>query len=527
MALEQPVTLPGSERKAPPGRVIGDVDPADIIKVTIYLRRKGSAPPVEARATKRAPIAHHQFAELHGADPGDIAKVEKFAHNAGLTIVESSATKRRVVLSGTAEQMMKTFGANLKCYQAEGHRSFRARTGTLTIPADLQPIIIAVLGLDARPVAKPHFRAKPRAQAAANGTFTPPQVAQLYNFPTNLTGAGQTIAIIELGGGYSTSDLSTYFQQLGIQEPNITAVSVDNGTNSPGGQADGEVMLDIEVAGSIAPGANIAVYFTPNTDQGFVDAITDAAQDTTRKPSVISISWGGPEDSWTAQSQTAMNAALQDAATLGVTVTVAAGDNGSDDGVGDGNLHVDFPASSPYALACGGTTLVASGSSISSEVVWNETANQEGATGGGVSNVFPLPSYQTNAGVPAQPQTGNVGRGVPDVAGDADPSTGYQILYDGQNAIVGGTSAVAPLWAALIALINQQAGKPVGFINPTLYAGQEAGFNDITSGNNDDANLGYYSAQAGWDPCTGLGSPNGNAILQLLTSGTSASSAKA
>jgi kumamolisin len=184
-------------------------------------------------------------------------------------------------------------------------------------------------------------------------------------------------------------------------------------------------MLDIEVAGSIAPGANIAVYFAPNTDQGFIDAITDAVHDTARKASVVSISWGGAEDSWTQQSQTAMNAAFQDAATLGVTVTVASGDNGSTDGVGDGSLHVDFPASSPYVLACGGTTLKGSDGAISSEVVWNEIANNEGATGGGVSNAFALPAYQSSAGVPVQPKTGFVGRGVPDVAGDADPITGY------------------------------------------------------------------------------------------------------
>jgi kumamolisin len=354
------------------------------------------------------------------------------------------------------------------------------------------------------------------------GSFSPPEVASLYQFPTNATGAGQTIAIIELGGGYSTNDLQTYFTGLGISPPSVTAVSVDGGKNSPGSEADGEVMLDIEVAGSIAPGAKLAVYFAPNTDQGFIDAITDAVHDTTRKPSVISISWGGPEDSWTAQSQTAMNAALQDAASLGVTVTVACGDNGSTDGAGDGKLHVDFPASSPYALACGGTTLQGSGNKISSEVVWNEISNQEGATGGGVSTVFPLPSYQSSAGVPAQPQTNFAGRGVPDVSGDADPSTGYQVIVDGQQTVIGGTSAVAPLWAALVALLNQQLGTSLGFLNPKLYPlGGSAAFNDITSGNNDDSGLGYYKAKAGWDACTGLGSPNGTALLRALTSSNS------
>jgi kumamolisin len=189
-------------------------------------------------------------------------------------------------------------------------------------------------------------------------------------------------------------------------------------------------------------------------------------------------------------------------------------------------LHVDFPASSSYALACGGTTLQANGSQITSEVVWNEIANNEGATGGGVSNFFALPSYQQNAGVPAQPETSFMGRGSPDVSGNADPETGYQVVVDGQNIIVGGTSAVAPLWAGLIALLNQQLGTSVGLLQPKLYSLGETDVNDITEGNNDDSGLGYYSAAVGWDPCTGLGSPNGTAILNALTA-TAGSSAKA
>jgi kumamolisin len=471
-------------------------------------------------------LSHAEHESKHGGDPSDITLVEQFAHNFGLSIVEASAAKRRVVLTGTAGQMQTAFGAELVCYKAEATgRTYRGRTGTLSIPTALKGVVVSILGLDMRPVAKPHFRRQ--AAAAPAGTFTPPEVAALYNFPTGVTGKGQTIAIIELGGGYQTTDLDTYFKGLKLKTPSVTAVSVDGGKNTPGGDADGEVLLDIEVAGSIANDASIAVYFAPNTDQGFVDAIINAVHDTTRKPSVISISWGGPEDSWSAQSQSAMNSALQDAATLGVTVTVASGDNGSTDGAGDGKLHVDFPASSPYALACGGTTLQGSGTAISSETVWNETASNEGATGGGVSNAFALPSYQASAGVPKQPQTNFAGRGVPDVAGNADPVTGYQVRVDGQDTVVGGTSAVAPLWAALVALLNQQLGSAVGFLNPKLYSAAQSSFHDITTGNNDDSNLGYYRAQAGWDPCTGLGTPNGAALLQTLSSPASSGTQRA
>jgi kumamolisin len=224
---------------------------------------------------------------------------------------------------------------------------------------------------------------------------------------------------------------------------------------------------------------------------------------------VISISWGGPESSWTQQAMTAMDAACQSAAALGITITAAAGDDGATDG-GKGN-NVDFPASGPHALACGGTKLDANGATIVSEVVWNELANKEGATGGGVSNVFALPSWQVNAHVPAS-STATGGRGVPDVAGDSDPATGYQIRVDGQTFVIGGTSAVAPLWAGLVAVANQQLGTKVGYLQPAIYAAKAASaFNDITLGNN-----GAFKAGPGWDACTGLGTPITNKLIPLL-----------
>jgi kumamolisin len=284
------------------------------------------------------------------------------------------------------------------------------------------------------------------------------------------------------------------------------------------------------------------VYFAPNNgDQGFVDAISDAAQ-ASPAPIAISISWGQSEDSWTAQGLSAMNQAMSDAAALGITVCAAAGDNGSTDGVTDGQQHVDFPASSPYALGCGGTKLLADPSTgaVSSEVVWNELASSEGAGGGGVSDQFALPSWQAGAGVPARAGgsssggsspggsssggsssgggsgSGAGGRGVPDVAGNADPTTGYNIYSGGQAQVVGGTSAVAPLWSALVARLAQATGKRFGLLQPLLYAGvtpgaDVPGLRDITSGNN-----GAYSAGPGWDACTGLGVPDGTALLTRL-----------
>jgi kumamolisin len=354
--------------------------------------------------------------------------------------------------------------------------------------------------------------------AASTTSYDPNVVAQTYDYPAG-DGTGQCIGLIELGGGFQLDDLSNYFSSLNITPPQVISVSVDGGTNSPTtpDSADGEVMLDIEVAGSIAPAAKIVVYFAPNTDQGFLDAITTAIHDSTNQPSVISISWGGPESAWTTQAFTNFDDAFQAAAAIGVTVCVASGDNGSSDGVNDGKNHVDFPASDPFVLGCGGTTLQTSNDQIVSETVWNDLPNG-GATGGGVSDVFPLPTWQDGFDVPAPTVQGG-GRGVPDVSGDADPNTGYNILVDGDSIIEGGTSAVAPLWAALVARINQQmgkqqSGKTIGFLNPLIYAQavEASGFHDITQGSN-----GAFTAAVGWDPCTGLGTPDGVPLEAALT----------
>jgi kumamolisin len=385
------------------------------------------------------------------------------------------------------------------------------------LPSELNGIVEGVFGLDNRPQAKPHFRSRgPQGNVhwrSATNSFDPTQLASLYNFPEG-SGKGECIALIELGGGYRGADLSTYFFQLHTAGPTVTAVSVDHGKNHATGDPngpDGEVMLDIEVAGAIAPDAKIVVYFAPNTDAGFLDAITTAIHDTQNQPSVISISWGGPESSWAEQATTAFDQAFQAAAAMGITVCCAAGDNGSSDGMNDGSDHVDFPASSPYALACGGTTLEVSKREIANEVVWNDGA-KGGASGGGVSSFFSLPPWQE--GFTASTTSGQKvklsKRGVPDVSGDADPATGYDVRVDGSDTVIGGTSAVAPLWAGLIARINQAKGNPCGYINPQLYKNPQV-LRDITQGNNGD-----FKASAGWDACTGLGSPDGSKVAGAL-----------
>jgi len=522
------VQLPGSERAplaiATPA---GPLDTSERAELTLVLRRRADIPAeiVEGPTV----LTRDELAERYGADPADVDLVRQTLTSLGLEVIAVHPATRRIKVAGTVGELSRAFGVTLQLVRSTspgGHVvTHRYREGPVYVPAALAGIVLAVLGLDTRPQFRAHFR--PRAAAAQGTSYAPNQVADIYQFPAGTTGTGQTIAVIELGGGFSTSDLDTYFGGLGIPVPSISAVGVDGASNAPGSDptgADVEVALDIDVIGAAAPGATQVVYFAPNNgDQGFVDAISEAAQ-ASPAPIAISISWGQSEDSWTAQGRSAMDAAMADAAALGITVCAASGDNGSGDAVTDGQAHVDFPASSPHALGCGGTKLLADPSTgtISSEVVWNETASKEGAGGGGVSDQFPLPSWQANAGVPPQAggssggTGGSSGRGVPDVAGNADPTTGYQIYSGGKAQVVGGTSAVAPLWAALVSRLAEATGQRFGLIQPALYAGvtpgaSGPGFHDITSGNN-----GTYPAGPGWDACSGLGSPDGTALLTRL-----------
>jgi kumamolisin len=523
------VPLPGSERQPAAGAQPGaELDESTQIEVTLVTRRREGLP--TQLVTGPETVSRDELAARHGTDPADLALIRDVLGRFGLTVTGADAGARRVTVAGPISAFSQAFGATLRRVSAPhpatkgGVAQHRQRVGGLHVPAELDGVVLAVLGLDDRPQASPQIRQAPGIQAEAAGptaptSYTPVQVAQAYNFPAGTDGTGHTIAIIELGGGFGTADLDTYFSGLGISTPSVTAVGVDGGTNQaeqdPQG-ADGEVLLDIEVAGAAAPGASQVVYFAPNSDRGFVDAITTAVH-ASPTPTVVSISWGQSEDSWTGQARAAMDQAFADAAALGVTVTAAAGDNGSGDRVPDGKAHADFPASSPHALACGGTSLrldPASGA-IVSETVWNDGAHG-GATGGGVSDMFALPSWQASAGVPDIAGTTKTGRGVPDVAGNADPRTGYQVRVDGQDTVVGGTSAVAPLWAALICRLAQATGQSFGLMQSLLYAGVTAGaaapgFRSIETGNN-----GAYQACLGWSACTGLGVPDGPALLARL-----------
>jgi kumamolisin len=556
------IAIRGSARKAAPNsRLLRKSDPEASIKVSIFARQNPSPRAdvlAKANAIKTQAIAHRsylssaEFDDVYGAAPADLSAIESFAEAQGLKIIEASVSKRRVLVEGKIADVERAFGTQLNEFDDPKLGRFRGRTGDLEVPASVLSVIASVEGLDTRPVGRPRrvrtrfsptVLAQGRATTLTNkwpGTFFPTELAGLYDFPAEYDGTGQNLAIFAFNGGdtpdprggYSAPALETYFETvLNGSTPTITDVVVQGPGNDPGpdspesnknGDATGEVMLDLCVAGSLLPKAHIFVYFTEFTTQGWTEAIQQAITDS-NQISVISISYGNPEDDpdglWTASSVTLVNQAFEAAASRGITVLVASGDDGSMDDSATG-AHADFPASSPWVLSVGGTSLKATQGAnpkIASEVVWNDLdmPRPAGAGGGGVSAIFPLPSYQNGAGVPpsANPPH-NIGRGVPDVAAVADPYTGVVVMRITGNELepIGGTSASAPLWASLIVRINQALGTQVGFLNPTLYASCARGvLNDITLGNN-----GAYVAKTGWDACTGFGSPDGNRLLHAL-----------
>jgi kumamolisin len=533
------VLLKGSRRYHRAGaEILGRADPHEWCEVTVKVRRKTQLPEPNT-TTGAAVLTLEQLANQHGADPADIADVERVLGGFGLTVVSKNPETCSVKLAGPAEAMERAFATHLFRATHEG-RDYRGRVGDLHIPAELDGKVTGVFGLDTRRMVgrrgSPHIAAAhPHPSPTARPWFLPQELATLYDFPAN-TGAGQTVALLEFGGQYVASDLATFARMTQMaQPPSVETVDVES--LSPADHQDpnatGEVMLDIEVVAGACPGAKQVVYFSNFTEQGWIDALDAAVHDTLCKPTVVSISWGlaEGEDIWTGQAMTAINDTLKAAAALGMPVCIASGDDGSDDQVGDGRAHVNFPAASPYALCVGGTMLPRRGATIT-EVTWKEgdglRKDRGGATGGGVSAVLARPAWQ-NVHVASVNPGAIDGRVVPDVSANAAGSTGYFMVVGGRPQVSGGTSAAAPLWAALIARVNvaraAAAKGKVGYLTPLLYqansntTGQPLGAvacKDITQGDNVSSAAGGYHAGIAYDAVTGWGSPQGNKLAQLL-----------
>jgi kumamolisin len=544
------VTLHNSKRLQPAGaRSKDDVRPDEIIRVTVVVRSISSAEERKKAITnlslqipsKRKYLAPKDFNKLHGARNEDLQLVKKFAEHSKLRVIESSKERRCVILSGTAQQLSDAFQVDNRTYTHEG-QVYRSYPDAIQIPASLKGIIEAVLGLEDRPLMSHHaFLAAAQHKIMAAGGVSARhtevrEVAEAYKFPTGANGKGQCIAIIELGGGFYESDIKKYFRTHKLHQPKISVVEIEGARNNPAdpkyvkqvlealGVEHGsdeldkskfshamwtiESTLDVQLAGSFANAANIVVYYAPNNAHGKYQAITAALSSKKYPTSVISCSWGAVEETLPGDVVSSLNHVFQDAALRGVTICFSSGDRG-ENLAPNGKPRVQFPASSPYVLSCGGTHWLKRERSIYEEV-WNESLpkNFVAQSGGGVSKIFEQPEWQSGIRL----QTRKSGRGVPDVAGKADIVTGYCMQVAGFDVTMGGTSAAAPMWAGLIARLNQELGCSIGYMNPFFYKSCGSSFNDITKGNNGK----HFKATPGWDPCTGWGSPDGKKLLAKL-----------
>jgi kumamolisin len=535
------VPLPGSKRELlPNSRPAGPIDPSEIVVITVRVRSGGDIKALEKNVDQlgnqklkdRTYLTREQLAQHYGARREDLDLIEQLAQRHNLVTVHRSTAERSIVLKGKLGDLLAAFPADLAMYH-HSVGTYRGRQGEIKIPQPLDTIITGIFGFDTRPMQRLRHRRRSVAASGPGGAngVAATAFAQRYHFPTefggvSLDGSGQTIAIVELGGGFRTSDLKAYFQEISVPLPSVVAVAVDGGRDHPIGNpdsADGEVMLDIEVAGAVVPKATFAIYFASSrASDGLFAAISAAVHDTERNPSVISISWGGPEDPGDQQGEKAYHELFMAAAALGITICVASGDHGTADLDAehwDGKIHVDYPAVDDLVLGCGGTQIDDQGN----DVVWNDGTPFNGnvpggggwASGGGISRTVAVPAYQENANLPVSIDTGQPGRGVPDIAMSA---TNYFTRVDTSEGASGGTSAVAPLMAALVARLNQAKQKNVGFLNPLLYAHVGDGVvKEVTIGTNAIADtVQGYNAGPGWNACTGLGTPDGTAILNNL-----------
>ncbi|MFZ0127835.1 MAG: S53 family peptidase [Candidatus Dormiibacterota bacterium] len=502
--------------------------------VTLMLRERTTGPTTAEslawlQSLPDTSMRHLDIVQLnarHGFDAADRDRVVRWATAAGLEVTGEDPTTRRVMLRGSTAQLSRAFEVELERFgwvRPDGRTvEYRGHLGPVRLPAHLDRVVEGVYGLDDRPLARSHVRGLDDGRSAVF-SYDPPQIASLYDFP-RLPNGGEGLelvaAMIELGGVVHPFDLAASFARLGLNAPDITNVWLDGATPSPDPDgADVEVALDYQVIGSIvaamAPKAHLTIvsYNAPNSERGFIDAAATAASDAIRHPAAVSISWGAPEDHWSPQGMRGLDAAFATGALHGVTFSAAAGDAGSTNAEVDGYQHPEFPASSPHAWACGGTTLLAARGRIRAETVWNELSRGAGAAGSGVSTVFPIPSYQAALGIrPRSADGAALGRGLPDGAGNADPLTGWNVVALRRLRSTGGTSAVAPMYTALWTLVSAQLGHRIGLPHPALYARRGRGFNDITSGDTG----GPYRAGRGWDLASGWGSPDGRQIARDL-----------
>lgn len=502
MSAEKRVPIPQTERKVWPGsRHVEPLTGDSQVLLTAWLRprRGGELNREGARALGLTPPLQRTYAERKtleretGADPGDLNVLQRYCEALGLHVVDSHW--RSATIGGSVERLVRAFGATAAIFEDQNQRRFRHRSNALHVPPDIAAVVSGVFGVHQWPRSQ-----KLGALSRHSTPLLARDVAARYRFP-DADGSGQTIGVMQLRGVFKPSDFDQCMRAQGLAPAHPVVKRVDDAAvaHEVATTKDLEAALDVQVIGSLAPGARIVVYEAPDDERGFLDAVREALFDAEYAPSVLSISYGWPEQLWTPVALDILDDLFTVAALLGVSVFCSSGDNGAELDY-DGSPHVLAPASSPFAMACGATVIPDDGSE---ERAWEQT-------GGGFSARFDIPEWQAVAQSAASQYGVRPGRGVPDVAAQQHP--GYYTVMDGVELAMGGTSAVAPMWAALTARINQRLGVSCGFYSPILYKQSgEPLFAEITAGSN-----GRFQAGAGWNPCTGLGVPVGVAIEHAL-----------
>ncbi|MBX9688493.1 MAG: S53 family peptidase [Candidatus Obscuribacterales bacterium] len=494
---------------------IGPSDPEKEISATIVVRSRASDEEFNQTLAK---IARHEIKALSdseynakfAADPQAMARVLKFAADNGLSAAELDSNSGRVLLKGKVKNFKEAFKVKLDDYKGPLGVT-RERSGLISVPKNLANDIEGVFGLESKSLAHSNVvRRDPEGglfRPRISGAYMPSDVADAYQFPHESKEAGQGVAILEFGGGIDLKDNAAYYAAHGLKVPEINIVGINGAKPKLGGAADDEVALDSQILGVVAPDAKQMLIFAANSEQGFVDAVTRASftKEGETPNSAISISWGAPESAWTRQAIENLNLAFKKAALKGISVFAATGDTGAKNSTS--RFTADYPASDPFVTGTGGSELSISQSG-DKEIAWNNG-------GGGISEINKIPDFQAELKLPENANKNDIrGRGVPDIAGNANPAHGYRIRVRGQEAIMGGTSSVAPLYAGLVLRLNSALGERVGYLNPYLYKNGNSGiFRDITSGNNEG-----YDAGPGWDAVTGWGSINGSKLLESLKS---------
>lgn len=469
-------------------------------------------------------IDRRTYNKKHSSHSAHIQLIEQFAIENNFIILKLNKLERWINVQAKVEDIEKAFRIDIKAVERDSNVYYYFDS-EIKIPSALEDIVESISGINRMPIKT--SRIFPDETALANTMLTgmavfPQDYTHLYNFPKGLDGSGQCIAIIALAGGYKKKHFKEYFKKIGIPMPHISWKSVDKGKNNPKDDIKSvyEIYMDVEIAAAMAPGAKIVVYFAQKSANDIMLAMKKALHDRRNRPSIISMSWGGLEKDFKESEKKSLFRVLHEAATLNVTVITSSGDMGSSGTMVGDELNVQLPAVHPLTLAVGGTEVETANGRIMGEKVWNEKQELPVIgpflfrSGGGFSKELKLPKYQKKA-MPDKFINLNK-RGIPDVAANASTLPGILLLVGETEQISMGTSAAAPLWAALVARINQhlnsQGLSNCGFLNPYLYSDEvSVTFNSVTKGN-----IGAYEASEGWDPCTGLGTPNGEKLLLAI-----------